>query len=336
MGDPMVARVSAAAGVPDLVERLATSVSAGDLEAFLLELARRRATPRLPQALLAQHLRDRAVRADSADARQLARLTLAAFEATDRFEALELSPVEPLGAQAVLGGLSQDNVLSTVRASEVVADPTVALALSAAAARRAGVEDVRLCACMRVVRPQSMARRHFRLFALVSAGRSTADHGRDVEALVDHVAAHLAIGVAARDLGAAADRFLVRISDAAVHATLTDERVAVRPDVDHPREAMPPTAVRTLGRRLRRLELAVEALAPVVSVVPDARLLVDLTRSQAVGYYNGLQLRIDVVSRGVERELADGGTVDWAAQLLSDRRERLFTSGLGLERLLWS
>ena len=40
MDDPMVARVSAAAGVPDLVERLATSVSAGDLEAFLLDLAR--------------------------------------------------------------------------------------------------------------------------------------------------------------------------------------------------------------------------------------------------------------------------------------------------------
>jgi hypothetical protein len=29
----------------------------------------------------------------------------------------------------------------------------------------------------------------------------------------------------------------------------------------------------------------------------------------------------------------DGGDVDWAAQLLSDRRERLFISGLGSERV---
>ena len=45
MGDPMVARVFSAAGVPDLVERLATGVSSGDLQAFLLRLARRRAAP---------------------------------------------------------------------------------------------------------------------------------------------------------------------------------------------------------------------------------------------------------------------------------------------------
>jgi hypothetical protein len=333
MGDPMVARVCSAAGVPDLVERLASRVSSGDLQAFLLELARRRAAPREPHELLTQYHGDAAVRADSGDARQIALLTLAAFEAAHGFRALELSPVEPLGAQSVLGGLSQDNVLSTVRASEVVADPTVALALAAAAARRAGGDGVRLCACMRVVRPQSAARRHFRLFALASAGRSDADHGFDVAALRDHVAAHLAIGAAVREISAPVERLVVRVSDSVVHKALTQADVAVRPDVDHPHDAMPNAAVRRLGRMLRRLELAVDALAPVVRGVAGAALLVDLTRSQGVGYYDGLQLRIDAISGGVPREVADGGAVDWGAQLLSDRRERLFTSGAGIERL---
>jgi len=334
MGDPMVARVSSTVGVPDLVERLAACVSAGDLQAFLLELARRRAGSREPHELLAQYLNDRAVSADSADARQLARLSLAAFEAADGFAAIELSPVEPLGGQTVLGGLSQDNALGTVRASEVVADPTVSLALAAAAARRQGRDHVRLCACMRVLRPQSEARRHFRLFALVSAGRSDGDHRHEVEAMRDHVAAHLAIGAAAREAGAPVERLLVRISDTAVHRALIEGGAAVRPDVGHPHDAMPAEAVRRLGRRLRRLELALEALAPVIGGVSQAELLVDLTRSEAVGYYDGLQLRIDADSGGAERELADGGAVDWTARLLSDRRERLFTSGLGLERLL--
>jgi hypothetical protein len=334
MGDPMVARVCSAAGVPDLVDRLATNVSSGDLQAFLLELARRRAARRLPHELLAQYAGDRAVCADPADARRIARLTLAAFEAVAGFEAVELSPVEPLGAQAVLGGLSQDNALTTVRASEVVADPTVPLALAAAAARRAGRDDVRLCGCMRVVRPQSEARRHFRLFALVSAGRSDADHRHEVEALRDHVAAHLAIGAAARAIGAPVERLVVRISDSAVHEALVEGGVAARPDVDHPHEAIRVEVARTLGRRLRRLELAVDALAPVIGGTPETTLFVDLTRSHGVGYYDGLQLRIDAVGDGVARELADGGAVHWAAQLLSDRRELLFTSGLGLERLL--
>jgi hypothetical protein len=333
MGDPMVARVCSAAGVPDLVERLATDVSSGDLQAFLLELARRRAAPRRPHELLAQYAEDRAACAGSADARQMARLTHAAFEATAGFDALELSPVEPLGAQAVLGGLSQDNALSTVRASEVVSDPTVSLALAAAAARRAGRDDVRLCACTRVLRPQAEARKHFRLFALASAGRSDADHHRDVAELRDHVTAHLAIAAAARAIGAPVERLVVRVSDTVVHHALARAGVSARPDVDHPRDALPAAAARKLGRRLRRLELAVAALGPVVRGVSGATLLVDLTRSEGAGYYDGLQLRIDAVAGGVGREIADGGAVDWAAQLLSDRRELLFTSGVGIERL---
>jgi len=66
----------------------------------------------------------------------------------------------------------------------------------------------------------------------------------------------------------------------------------------------------------------------------NGMLLVDLTRTHAVGYYDGLQLDIDGTTDGEPLDLADGGSVDWAARLLSDRREHLFTSGLGLERLL--
>ena len=32
--------------------------------------------------------------------------------------------------------------------------------------------------------------------------------------------------------------------------------------------------------------------------------------------------------------MADGGSTDWTQRLLSDRAERLFTSGIGLERLI--
>ncbi len=67
--------------------------------------------------------------------------------------------------------------------------------------------------------------------------------------------------------------------------------------------------------------------------VTGARVMVDLTRTHAVGYYNGLQLTIAAAVDGTPLTLADGGAVDWAERLLSDRHERMFTSGIGLERI---
>jgi len=339
MDDPVVRRVCRQVGVPDLVERLSGRVSASDLQAILLELARGRARRRRPADIVSQYQRDRTVQPEVEDARVIGRLAEAAFDAASAFAAVELAPVEPLGVNAVLTHLDQHNVLATARGTEVVADPTVALALHAAARRRAGIDPVRACACHRVLRPQSSdpaARRHFRLFALVSAARSQADHLSQTIALREHVAAHLAIGEAARAAGAGIEQMVVRVSDTDIHQALARDGVSATPDVADPHDAMPATVVRRLGRKLRRLEAAVEALATLVGTHAGARLLVDLTRTDGVGYYQGLQLRIDAIGGGVSREVTDGGSVDWAARLLSDQREQLFTSGVGLERLLSS
>jgi hypothetical protein len=126
---------------------------------------------------------------------------------------------------------------------------------------------------------------------------------------------------------------VVRVSDADIHRALVAEGIDAKADVTHPRDAMPAATARRLGRRLGRLEAAVDALMPSAGASDDTRVLVDLTRTEGVNYYSGLQLRIDAVQVGVGREVADGGSVDWMAKLLSDRREQLFTSGAGLERL---
>ena len=84
----------------------------------------------------------------------------------------------PAGLNTVLGRIDQDNVLATVRGSEVMADPTAALALEAAVRRRAGDGTVRLATTHRVLRLQPLSGegivlRHFRLLALVTAGPSS-------------------------------------------------------------------------------------------------------------------------------------------------------------------
>jgi hypothetical protein len=333
---PIVRRVSREVGVPDLLERLAARVSPSDLQSFLLELSRLRAASRRLPDVLAQYERDRAVQPGRANPRTLGRLVLAAFEAAAGYVALDLAPVEPLGSNAVLAGIDQNNVLATVRGTEVVADPTVFLALEAASQRREGIDVVRLCAAHRVLRQQAFeppALQHFTLFALVTSARTQPDHRSEIEAMAEHVRAHLALVAAARELGPDTGRTVVRLSDTAVHAAITRAGAAITADVPTPRDAIAPDMARLLGRRLRRLELAVAALAPIVAAF-DSRLLIDLTRTDGVTYYDGLQLRIDGTANGEQYELVDGGSVDWASLLLSDRREHLFTSGIGLERLL--
>ena len=336
MESPVLRRVCREAGMPDLLERLSERVTPSDLQALFLELARMRAANRGLPALRAQHERDRNVTPSRADPRSLERLVVAALDATPAYDAIELSPVEPLGLNSQLAGVHQNNVLATVRGTELVADPTVPLALEAARRRRDGVDVVRVCAAHRVLRQQPFdppALQHFLLFAMVTATRTRSDHTSEVDALVEHVRSYLAIVAAARDLGASVRRTVVRISDTVVHTAAMEAGATVTADVSAPREALPADIPRRLGRRLRRLEVAAEALAPVVAEL-DGELLIDLTRTHAVGYYDGLQLNIDGVTDGEPLELADGGSVDWTARLLSDRREHLFTSGLGLERLL--
>jgi hypothetical protein len=334
--DPIIRRVCREVGVPDLVERLSTRIPASDLQALLLELARRRAATRTPAGLMAQHERDRTVVAGGTDRRALARLVVAALDAVPEFEAVELAPVEPVGLNAVLGGIDQNNVLATVRATEVVADPTVALALHTAWRRRRDTGVVRMCAAHRVLRLQPFAPpalQHFELLALVTGGRSRPDHESEVAAIAEHVRAHLAVIAAARELDAALGHAVVRISDTAIHAAATSMGATIRADVPRPADALTIDVAERLGRRMRRLEAATDALRAIVAKF-GATLLIDLTRTEGIAYYEGLQLRIDATWNHAPRELADGGSVDWAGRLLSDRREQLFTSGIGLERLL--
>ena len=83
-----------------------------------------------------------------------------------------------------------------------------------------------------------------------------------------------------------------------------------------------------------RLERVSErVLTPLGDRFPQARLGFRAGRLHAVGYYRGISFNVDAELGGAGYSVADGGTVDWTQQLLSDRRERLLTSGIGTERV---
>src|SRR4051812_4739536 len=151
-----------------------------------------RARQRTPADLVGQWRRDRFTQTSYIDQRTLVALDGHLLAAAEGFEALELSPLAPLGACSVVGPASQNKVVSALRGTEVVSDPTNVLALECARRLRRPGDDatppVRLATCHRCVRAQEIPKRpghaaHFRLFCLATAGREQKDHAFTVDAL---------------------------------------------------------------------------------------------------------------------------------------------------------
>ena len=177
---------------PGLLHKLSEELNPSDLQSLLIEVARRRSCQRTPADIVRDYTESRffaPARAPAADL--LAWDNLAQGVVRGRFELLELSPTAPLGACSAVAKVGQNWSIATVRKGEVISDPTNILAIEAALRRKKRPEDVHLGASARVVRPQNYNApgmlAHFRLFALVSAGRSRGGIAFESEALLLHL-----------------------------------------------------------------------------------------------------------------------------------------------------
>jgi len=194
-----------------------------------------------------------------------------------------------------------------VRRTEVAADPTNALALEAAVRRRrllstSPVERpeivVRLATSQRVTRAAlfsgPVSFSHFQLFGLVTAGRDIGGHWFERRALLEH----LRIGaVGLRAAGAESITLALTGLDDVGERWLADVREEFS---DWPGVTVVDAPEREAGR----------------------------------GYYQRVCFKIFVGFGEAEPiEIADGGFVDWTAQLLGSRKERLLISGHGLDRV---
>jgi hypothetical protein len=69
---------------------------------------------------------------------------------------------------------------------------------------------------------------------------------------------------------------------------------------------------------------------------PAASFGFDQERASGQGYYVGAGFQVFARDgSGTEYFIVDGGFTDWTQQWLSNRKERLLTSGLGSERFVY-
>lgn len=273
-------------------DQLARELAGAELQSVLLEVMARRAADRAPADVLAQYRRDPFVRPSAIDLRHAVALDGHLLAAAAGFDAIELSPVAPLAACASMGRTSQRRVMSALRSTEVVADPTNVLALECAA--RGG--EAHLTTSMRVIRTQPFPKlpgfaAHFRIFVLASGGVEARDHGFTVAAVTRHITTML--GALAR-LEGHGYAFGAR----RVELFATPDRAGVA-----------------------------DRIAGDVIGTPVHRKLLEHPY-----YSGGLRYMIWVTAPdGAEVPLIDGGAFDWLARLTSNRRAVYVASGTGAQ-----
>jgi hypothetical protein len=289
-------RVAGAIGGIDVIERLA-ALSGSDFTSVMLEVVQRRAAKQTPASVLRRYRHDRFVQPGSTSWR-------AGRRAEDVFlsclpadvEVVTLAPLVPLGTHSALGTVSQHKIVTAIRACEVAADPSNALALEAAV-RRGGPAPgtVRLAAFQRVVRAQRFEpgwSAHFSLFAMVTAGRDEGSCRFEQAALTDQL------------------RFAVAAMQAA----------------GQPQVQLALTPLSDAGERIAAAVAAELAPGP-------AEIVTDHDRTTGRGYYRDLCFKVRVLADGEPAEIGDGGFTDWTAKLLASKKERLLISGYGIDRL---
>ena len=107
-------------------------------------------------------------------------------------EAVLLSPAAPFASCSAFGCVDQNNVVSAVRGTEVLSDPTNMLAIIIAGRLKnnhtENLEPIHLCTTARVLRAQVFPKRkgyysHFGIFCIVSSGKDIGSYSCEKDLL---------------------------------------------------------------------------------------------------------------------------------------------------------
>jgi hypothetical protein len=313
MGNALIDRILKASHLEGLLEVLGEQIPPTDLQSLLLEVFRKRAAQQTPARLLEQYRHNRFVQPAAINPQVLLEFDRLAYTlASPFFDPVELAPVSPLGVTSAVAPVDQNCSVATIRNTEVVSDPTNVLALECALRRiqlrgeGQSQTRVRLCTSHRLLRAQNFNRpgamAHFRLFALVTAGRDEGGYTFEFTALIEQIRFYLQLLAALGDKGSALH---------GISVGLTDFLGKIDP-----------------GR------LSSQVFDPLAVQFSDCDFKFEPERTAGRGYYDGLCFSISALDdQGAAINLGDGGITNWSQQLMSDKKERLLISGIGTERV---
>ena len=358
-----------AIGIPNIVEIIATSPISQLQPIFVHAFTRRANSRKAPELLRQYEQQNEILGTSSISQHDVYRFALTCQDtAQSAFESVETSPITPLGTNAVLTKISQNNTLSTIRNTEVRSDLTTQLMLECCSRRRrliATKEDssVHLCSYGRNLRLQPFDKtkgymQHFDLFTLSTAGKhKPSEGGFAIPTLRLHIQTLLDVIENLHRTGFFSKEIVVKISDIRFLEQLIDGMELPREQilrntlntefdmfdtyaVPFPKEV---DTVESLSESMfkdvkmssfisRLSYIEREVLIPLRKQYPHIQFCFDFNRKAGIGYYANTCFHIFGKNEAdVEFQFADGGVVDWASQFLNNGKEASVISGIGAE-----
>jgi hypothetical protein len=295
-------------GIPDLLKTLSEKISSSELNSLLLEVFHRKVEQCTPADLLRLYQQNRFVKpADTPvlEMRETELSLLKIFQHND-YEPLELSPVSILGSCSVVAPANQKKILSALRGTEVLADATNAIALHICDLKKRKVwmpqqpnDKLRYGTIQRHVRTQAINGKgftpHFKIGCLVTSGLDTGNFTFEKESLSEHINIMNNVFLNFYKVADISFRFLCRDG--------------------YPNAFRLASAVRNY----------------VANQAPDAKITIEEAPQKHIGYYQGIQYKVDIKVNERWFEIGDGGFVNWTQQLLQNKKERYLITGFGFE-----
>jgi len=297
----LISRIQGKIGDSNLLNRINENLSGSELHSFLMELFRRRSKSiHTPQLLNDFHF-NRFVWPATTDTIAMKELELECLRKSQEadFVPLSLSPVTPLGTCSAMALVDQNNVLTSLRGTEVVSDVTNVLALQVAHAIKYShtpLAHISKFACVhRHVRCQYFDHpdysAHFSVLGLGSGGRDRGDYGFEIDQVQSHLQLMLDL---IKSLSDPEQQFVVRFF---IEKESSGFREKFNKSIDYLK----------------------------------GRVKYEFVDDLENNYYKTIRFMISTEVNGQELDVADGGIVDWTQKLLSDRKQRMCTSAIGLE-----
>ncbi len=301
IGDHIISKLD----LRDIVNVLSDEVSGSELNTVLLDVFNKRVGQETPSSLLSKYEGNKLVKpALLEDVLDYKENEIRCYKliAGRGFEPIELSPVAQLGTSSVVATVDQKKVLTALRNTEVQADPTNAIALHYASLKKKGELDNKTynySNISRVIRTQVFDNPnltpHFSLLALISCGRDTGSFNFEKEELLKHLTTSYEI---CKSYGV--EKIYYEIIPCKGY------------------DSQSPLITETVSYiREKNSNLEVLVIAP----------------EHDNNYYQGFRIKQQIVIGGNTIEIADGGLLDWTQQLLTNKKERMMTFGLGIQVL---
>ncbi len=288
-----------------IVKVLSNKLRGSELNTILLDVFSRRVEQETPSSLLNKYEGNKLVKpALLEDVLGYKEKELQTYKliAGKGFEPVELSPVAQLGTSSTVATVDQKKVLTALRNTEVQADPTNAIALHYASLKKKGDLDNKsynYSNISRVIRTQVFDNPnftpHFIILALISCGRDTGSFNFEKEELLKHLTTSYEI---CKSFGV--EKIYYEIIPCKGY------------DSQSP--------------------LITESISYVRGKNSDLEVSV-IASEHNNNYYYGFRIKQQIVIEGNIIEIADGGLLDWTQQLLTNKKERMMTFGLGIQVL---